>query len=115
MKDSGIEWLGEVSAHWIIGAVKHFVTVLDSRRIPLSSEERSYKNGDFPYYGGTVRIPLFCADWMIRRSSWSRLINPITLLQERHTALISAAVTGKIDVRSLVSTKPEVKTETVPC
>jgi type I restriction enzyme S subunit len=27
----------------------------------------------------------------------------ITLLQERRTALISAAVTGKIDVRSLAS------------
>ncbi|MDP1788254.1 restriction endonuclease subunit S [Nitrosomonas sp.] len=39
----------------------------------------------------------------------------ITLLQERRTALISAAVTGKIDVRGLVSAKPEVKAETVPC
>lgn len=33
----------------------------------------------------------------------------ITLLQERRTALISAAVTGKIDVRGLVSANPEVK------
>jgi type I restriction enzyme S subunit len=39
----------------------------------------------------------------------------ITLLQERRTALISAAVTGKIDVRGLVSAKTEVKAETVPC
>ena len=31
----------------------------------------------------------------------------ITLLQERRTALISAAVTGKIDVRGLVETQPE--------
>ncbi len=31
----------------------------------------------------------------------------ITLLQERRTALISAAVTGKIDVRGLVATQPE--------
>lgn len=33
----------------------------------------------------------------------------IDLLQERRTALISAAVTGKIDVRGLVSEKPEVE------
>lgn len=39
----------------------------------------------------------------------------ITLLQERRTVLISAAVTGKIDVRGLVSAKTEVKAETVPC
>ncbi len=25
MKDSGIEWLGEVPAHWCFGAIKHFV------------------------------------------------------------------------------------------
>jgi type I restriction enzyme S subunit len=31
----------------------------------------------------------------------------ITLLQERRTALISAAVTGKIDVRGLVASEPE--------
>lgn len=31
----------------------------------------------------------------------------ITLLQERRTALISAAVTGKIDVRGLVEARPE--------
>ena len=33
--------------------------------------------------------------------------NAITLLRERRTALISAAVTGKIDVRGLVETQPE--------
>ncbi len=33
----------------------------------------------------------------------------ITLLQERRTALISAAVTGKIDVRGLFSANPEVE------
>ena len=25
MKDSGVEWLGEVPAHWRVGAIKHFV------------------------------------------------------------------------------------------
>jgi len=39
----------------------------------------------------------------------------ITLLQERRTALISATVTGKIDVRGLVAAKTEVKAGSVPC
>lgn len=39
----------------------------------------------------------------------------ISLLQEHRAALISAAVTGKIDVRGLVPAKPELKSETVPC
>jgi type I restriction enzyme S subunit len=33
----------------------------------------------------------------------------INLLQERRTALISAAVTGKIDVRGIVAAQPEVE------
>ena len=34
----------------------------------------------------------------------------ITLLQERRAALISAAVTGKIDVRGLAPATPELET-----
>jgi type I restriction enzyme S subunit len=59
MKDSGVEWLGEVPAHWVVGAVKRFVSVLDGRRIPLSSEERGGKSGEFPYYGASGII-----DWI---------------------------------------------------
>lgn len=29
MKDSGVEWLGEVPAHWKVGSLKRFWTVLD--------------------------------------------------------------------------------------
>ena len=42
-------------------------------------------------------------------------VRATNLLKERRTALISATVTGKIDVRGLVSAKTEVKAETVPC
>ncbi|MBH1971989.1 hypothetical protein FK216_11905 [Moraxellaceae bacterium AER2_44_116] len=58
-KDSGVEWLGEVPEHWEVGAIKRFFTVLDSKRIPLSSEERSYRNGSYPYYGASGVI-----DWI---------------------------------------------------
>ena len=53
MKDSGVEWLGEVPEHWTISRVKFNFKNLDSRRIPLTSEERSYKKGNYPYYGAS--------------------------------------------------------------
>lgn len=53
MKDSAIEWLGEVPAHWLVGPVKRFFSSLDSRRVPLSSEERGKRTGEFPYYGAS--------------------------------------------------------------
>lgn len=33
MKDSGIEWLGEVPAHWEVRSLKHFWTVTDCKHI----------------------------------------------------------------------------------
>jgi type I restriction enzyme S subunit len=53
MKDSGVEWLGEVPAHWEVTALKRFVTSLDGRRIPLSAEERGHRAGPYPYYGAS--------------------------------------------------------------
>jgi len=53
MRDSGVEWLGEVPAHWDVSRVKFEYKNLDGRRIPLSTEERSYKQGEYPYYGAS--------------------------------------------------------------
>lgn len=53
MKDSGIEWLGEVPAHWEVGPIKRFFQFLDGKRIPLSAEERGGRQGDYPYYGAS--------------------------------------------------------------
>ena len=53
MKDSGIEWLGEIPAHWGVGCVRRVADFIDGRRIPLSSEERGIRQGEFPYYGAS--------------------------------------------------------------
>ena len=33
MKDSGVEWLGEVPEHWTVSKLKHFVNVVDCKHI----------------------------------------------------------------------------------
>ncbi|MDC9592738.1 restriction endonuclease subunit S [Xenorhabdus sp. IM139775] len=53
MKDSGVEWLGEVPEHWVVSAIKYILRNQDSRRIPLSSEERGKRGGDYRYYGAS--------------------------------------------------------------
>jgi type I restriction enzyme S subunit len=40
MKDSGVEWLGEVPEHWLVSSLKFIYKNLDYKRIPLSAEER---------------------------------------------------------------------------
>lgn len=53
MKDSGVEWLGEIPAHWEVKPLKRLFDNLDSRRIPLSSEERAGMQKTYPYYGAS--------------------------------------------------------------
>lgn len=53
VKPSGVEWLGEVPAHWEVGPVKRFFESYNNRRVPLSTEERSSRSGEFPYYGAS--------------------------------------------------------------
>jgi len=50
-KDSGVIWLGEVPAHWHIAPIRHLTICLDSRRIPLNSEQRADRIGSIPYWG----------------------------------------------------------------
>lgn len=54
MKDSGIEWLGEIPEHWEIKRLKYVFSSLNHIRIPLSSEERGKMiNKDYDYYGAS--------------------------------------------------------------
>lgn len=58
MKDSGVEWLGKIPAHWAAKAVRYIFQNCDSRRIPLSSEERAVLGNIYPYYGASGVIDM---------------------------------------------------------
>lgn len=54
MKDSGIEWLGEIPEHWEVKKLKYVFDNLNSIRIPLSSEERGkMESRIYDYYGAS--------------------------------------------------------------
>ena len=54
LKDSGVEWLGDVPEHWEISRVKNEFTSLNHRRIPLSSELRgTMMLRRYEYYGAS--------------------------------------------------------------
>lgn len=58
VKDSGVEWLGEIPIHWTAKAVRYVFRNCDSRRIPLSSEERADLEKLYPYYGASGVIDM---------------------------------------------------------
>ena len=54
LKDSGVEWLGEVPDHWEVTRVKGEFECLNRRRIPLSSSERGEMTlRRYDYYGAS--------------------------------------------------------------
>jgi type I restriction enzyme S subunit len=53
MKDSGIDWLGEIPKHWEVVPLKYQLISLNRKRIPLSSEERGKMSKEYPYYGAS--------------------------------------------------------------
>lgn len=58
MKDSGVDWLGQIPVHWTAKAVRYIFRNCDSRRIPLSSEERADLEKLYPYYGASGVIDM---------------------------------------------------------
>jgi len=53
MKDSGIEWVGEIPKGWTKSRIKFEFKNLNYKRIPLSAEERGKRQGVYPYYGAS--------------------------------------------------------------
>ena len=53
MKDSGVEWIGEVPVDWEVKKLKHVFKNFDSRRIPINSEDRGKLEKIYPYYGAS--------------------------------------------------------------
>lgn len=45
MKDSGVEWIGEIPVHWEVSAIKRLFEVIGSGTTPKSGSKEYYENG----------------------------------------------------------------------
>ena len=53
MKDSGVDWIGEIPEHWEIMQYRHLFYNLDKLRQPISADKRSRNNPQYDYYGAS--------------------------------------------------------------
>jgi len=53
MKDSGIDWIGQIPAHWDLRSIRYAFRFRNNQRIPISASEREGKSGEYPYYGAS--------------------------------------------------------------
>lgn len=49
MKNSGVEWIGDIPKNWSITKIKYFYDCYDGRRVPVDAARRS--RGPYPYWG----------------------------------------------------------------
>lgn len=64
MKDSGIEWLGKVPAHWIIRKVSHLFRAGKGKNGQMLTKEYCALNdGDYPVYSGQTENEGVMATW----------------------------------------------------
>lgn len=80
MKDSGVDWLGEIPAHWDVMPVKRELRNLNTRRVPLSSTERGLMTTrEYDYYGASGVIDkvddyLFDGDYLLIAEDGANLV-----------------------------------------
>lgn len=53
MKDSGVEWIGEIPEHWDVKKLKYLFANLDYLRQPITADQRSKENPIYDYYGAS--------------------------------------------------------------
>jgi type I restriction enzyme S subunit len=53
MKDSGIDWIGQIPTHWEVKSIRYAFRFRNYQRIPISASEREGRQGEFPYYGAS--------------------------------------------------------------
>ena len=53
MKDSGIDWIKEMPAHWKLMQYRHLFYNLDNLRQPITADQRSRNNPQYDYYGAS--------------------------------------------------------------
>lgn len=87
MKDSGVEWLGEVPAHWEFGKVRYFAK-LESGHTPSRGKPEYWENCTVPWFS--------LADvWQIRKGEVEEVFETKELVSELGLANSSARLLPK--------------------
>ena len=98
MKDSGVEWLGKIPAHWEVSFLRRRAKRIQTGTTPPTGEIRYYENGIIPWYGpGSFAEDLLLQE-PIKFISESALDDGVVRVFEAHSALIVTigATIGKV-------------------
>ncbi len=85
MKDSGIDWIGQIPAHWEVRSIRYAFRFRNNQRVPLSGSVREHMQGEYPYYGASgiidyVESYIFDEDLILIAEDGANLLSKSTPL-----------------------------------
>jgi type I restriction enzyme S subunit len=85
MKDSGIDWIGQIPADWEVMSIRYAFKFRNNQRVPISASEREGKQGEYPYYGASgiidhVKDFIFDEDLILIAEDGANLLSKSTPL-----------------------------------
>jgi len=85
MKDSGIDWIGQIPAHWELKSIRYAFRFRNYQRVPISASDREGKQGEYPYYGASgiidyVQDYIFDEDLILIAEDGANLLSKSTPL-----------------------------------
>lgn len=81
MKESKVEWIGNIPIHWEIKRIKYTFTSFDNKRVPISAEERGkMAQRIYDYYGASgvidkVESYIFDGDYLLIGEDGANLLD----------------------------------------
>lgn len=87
MKPSGVDWLGDVPAHWKIFPLKYLSSKIQNGATPPTSNQSYYRNGEVPWFGPSsistdidLGEPVRCVSQMAFKDGVARMVKAPALL-----------------------------------
>ncbi|MGY0504266.1 restriction endonuclease subunit S [Luteimonas sp. e5] len=100
MKDSGVEWLGEVPAHWEVSAIKYVASV-GNGSTPNKATLKYWTDGDFPWLTSSVvnLDKVLSADYFVTRTALEECHLPVL-----QPPVVLIGITGEGRTRGMAAT-----------
>jgi type I restriction enzyme S subunit len=98
MKDSGVEWIGEIPSHWILGRIKHKSEIISKGTTPSTIGREVLDEGSIFYIKvenikeNTVDVPPIC---FIDKET-DNLLSRSSLKENDILVVITGSTTGKV-------------------
>lgn len=107
MKDSGVDWIGEIPAHWEVKKIKYVADIFRGKFTHRPRNDPSFYDGDYPFFqtGDVARAGKYLKDY--RQTLNEKGLNVSTLIPKGTVVITIAANIGDVAILDLDACFPD--------